>query len=638
MDHRVNVPDGLTSLPGQQGKLVPKQLSLEPEVCALLKQGIDHHQAGRRESADACYRQALSVDSQCPQALHLLGLLAQQAGEYKKSVELIHGALTLDPDDADMLSSLAESALGKGDLDLARDCCRRIAELRPEHAKAHYRIGRMLERQGHWEDAGWSYRRAISLLRDSPDFHLSLARLQSKLGAFQEAVKSCRRALAVAPGNVEAYTVLGGALTEQGKYALALEVFRRALALKSDSAELLCGLGFLLQRQGNLPAAAETYRYALRLSPNLLDAHIQLGIIFLQQSNVGKAAECFARARELNPVSPDAAYRLGILNLLKGNFLLGWKEYEHRWGTPYGVRHSRRFRQNLWNGEPLQGSRIVLHAEQGMGDTLQFIRYLPMVAACGGRIVLEVQPRLHRLLARTSEAEKVIRSGEALPQFDWQCPLLSLPRIFATGLDTIPAQTPYVFADPTQATIWRERMGTKSLRVGLAWGGNPKHPHDLRRSIPLAQLAPLGNLAGAKFYSLQLGPAAAQIKEVGRALHIIDLQEEQQDFADTAAIVANLDLVISVDTSVAHLAGAMGRPVWVLLHKSPDWRWLLDREDSPWYPTARLFRQTTLGIWQDVVSRVLQELGDFVPARAALVDGFLMTSDQDAMQSARPRG
>jgi len=585
---------------------------LQPEVWRLLKQGIERHQAGDRETAEGCYRRALESDPRCSQALHLLGLLAQQAGQYAKSMELIRAALALEPDDPEALNSLAESALGEGEIELARDCCRRIAELRPEPAKAHHRFGRMLERNGHWEEAEPAYRQAISLLRDSPDFHLSLARLECKLGAFKEAVKSCQRALALAPGKVEIYNVLGNVLTERGNYALAVEVFRRALALEPASAETICGLGFLLQCQGNLAAAADSYRCTLKLAPNLLAAHVQLGIIFVQQCDLAEAARCFERARELEPHYPDALYRLGTLHLLQGNFQLGWKEYENRWGTAYGVRHNRRFRQKLWQGEPLQGSRILLHAEQGLGDTLQFIRYVPLVAAQGAKIILEVQPRLHRLLAQTPGTEEVVRCGEALPGFDWQCPLLSLPMIFGTGLDTVPAQIPYIFADPVQAAAWKQRLRGKPLRIGLAWGGNPRYPHDLRRSIPLKALAPLTNLGGATFYSLQMGPPARQITQVRPAPRLLDLLHGQRDFADTAAIVANLDLVISIDTSVAHLAGAMGKPVWVLLHKSADWRWLLDREDSPWYPTARLFRQTTLGDWQGVMARVEEELRKFV--------------------------
>jgi ADP-heptose:LPS heptosyltransferase len=252
-----------------------------------------------------------------------------------------------------------------------------------------------------------------------------------------------------------------------------------------------------------------------------------------------------------------------------------------------------------------------------LGDTLHFVRYVPLVAARGGDVILEVPTRLHRVLAPTRGAVEVIRQGEALPEFDWQCPLLSLPLAFGTEMNTIPAKIPYVNPDAALVEAWRKRLPVNSVRIGLAWEGSPSHPHNARRSIPLDQLAPLTNLEGATFYSLQMGPSADQAKRLGSQVQLVDLHDEQKDFADTAAIVANLDLVISIDTSVVHLAGAMGKAVWVLLYKSPDWRWLLDREDSPWYPSVRLFRQSRLGNWQDVVARAEGELREFVAKTAA---------------------
>jgi hypothetical protein len=252
-----------------------------------------------------------------------------------------------------------------------------------------------------------------------------------------------------------------------------------------------------------------------------------------------------------------------------------------------------------------------------LGDTLQFVRYVPLVAARGGKVTLEVQPRLHRLLALTPGAAKVICRDEALPEFDWQCPLLSLPLVLGTELNSIPAKIPSLCLDLEQVEAWRRRLPGNSLRIGLAWGGSPLHPHEFWRSIPIEQLAPLTNLEGTTFYSLQMGPPANQLKRLGPCVRIIDLQDEQKDFADTAAIVANLDLVISIDTSVVHLAGAMGKPVWVLLCKSADWRWLLEREDSPWYPTARLFRQSMLGNWQEVMTRVERELRELIARTTA---------------------
>jgi tetratricopeptide (TPR) repeat protein len=537
-----------------------------------------------------------------------LGLLAQQSGEYQESIRLIGKALALNPDDPDTLNSLAESYVGHGEIQLASDCLQRMAQLLPQSAEAHHRLGKAQERLGDWDGATESYRRALALQPDSPDPHGSLARLQCKQGAYGDAVQSCRRALALDPNRDEIHIQLGNALTDLGNYGAAVEAYRRALALKPDSAEAVYGLGYFFERKGDLASATDSFQNALKLNPHLGGAHLHLGTCHLLQGDLRKAAECFEQLLKLEPDSAEARAFLGLIHLKQGNFRPGLSEYESRWGTPYGLRFRRTFSQPLWKGEPLEGSRILLYAEQGMGDTLQFARYVPLVAARGAKVVLEVQPRLHRLLSLAKGPEEVICRDAPLPEVDWQCPLLSLPLAFATELNSIPAKIPYIYPDPAQVEIWRHRLSGSSLRIGLVWGGSPLHPHELWRSIPLEQLAPLTNLEGTAFYSLQMGPPASQVKELGSRVHIIDLQDEQRDFADTAAIVANLDLVISIDTSVVHLAGAMGKPVWVMLSKSADWRWLLDREDNPWYPTARLFRQSTMGNWHDVVTRIQCEL------------------------------
>jgi tetratricopeptide (TPR) repeat protein len=544
----------------------------------------------------------------------LLGLLAQQAGQYEKSIQWMGESLTLQPgdDDPDTLGSLAKAYFDQGQIQAARRCYQRLAELLPHSAQAHLRLGTTLEWLGDWEAAAAAYRRALELQPDSPDIYGSLGRLQCRQGAAREAVESCRRALVLAPDRHEIQNLLGYALVNDGDYGAAAEVYRRTLLRQPNSAYTVYGLGYLFERQGDLASAAETYRLVLRLDPDLVEAHLHLGITHFLQGDLGKAVACFERVRELAPDNAEAHTFLGHIHLLQGNFLLGWGEHEYRWSTPHFHRDRGKHSQPLWKGEPLEGSRILLHAEQGLGDTLQFVRYIPLVSARGGKVVLEVQPRLQRLLAPIAGAEQVIARGGAFPEVDWQCPLLSLPWAFATDLNTIPAKIPYVYPDPARVEAWGQRLQGNSLRIGLVWGGSPAFPHERWRSIPLELLAPLTNLAGTTFYSLQMGPQAGELKDLGARGNLIDLQDEQEDFADTAAIVANLGLVISIDTSVAHLAGAMGKPVWVLLHKSPDWRWLLDREDSPWYPTARLFRQTLLGNWQDVLARVEGDLRELV--------------------------
>ncbi len=584
------------------------QLTLNPRVRKLLKKGIAHQQAGRRGKAEACYRSSLKSDPLCPQTLHLLGLLAQQSGEYPQSIRWIEQSLALNPDDPDTLKSLAESYVGQGQIQQASNCYRRLVELQPQSAETNHQLGKMQERIGHWDAAAESYRRALAIQPESPDVLWSLARLQSNQGANAEVVESCRRALALDPTQCEILTQMANALIEMGSFGAAVEALRSALALKPDFAPAVIGLGYFFERNGDLPSAKTSYLNALKLNPQLGSAHLHLGTIHLLQGDLGKAAGYFERLLNLEPDSAEARAFLGLIHLKKGDFRQGFSEYESRWGTPYGLRFGRKLSQPLWKGEPLEGSRILLYAEQGMGDTLQFVRYVPLVAARGAKIVLEIQARLHRLLARTPGAVEVICRGETLPEFDWQCPLLSLPLALGTELSTVPAEIPYLYADPTQIGAWRQRLSGSSVRIGLVWAGNPLHPHESWRSIPLEQLAPLTRLEGATFYSLQMGAPADEVKQGGLEGRLIDLQGEQKDFADTAAIVTSLDLVISIDTSVAHLAGAMGKPVWILLCKSSDWRWMLEGEKSPWYPTARLFRQSTIGNWRDVVTQIEHEL------------------------------
>jgi len=391
-------------------------------------------------------------------------------------------------------------------------------------------------------------------------------------------------------------------LTDLGNFAAALEVFRRSLINNPRSAKTIASLGRLFERKGDLISAAEAYRDAIKLDPRMRAAYVDLGFVLYGLGDLGEASDCFDRLHELEPDSAEATVNLGLIHLLKGELRDGWTEYESRWKV--GVGDDRKVLQRRWQGEALGGERILLYAEQGLGDTMQFVRYVPLVAKLGGEVVLEVQPALHDLLAGTEGASRVIRRGDTLPDFTWQCPLMSLPLALGTELETIPASVPYIAADAARVEAWRERLQKNTRRIGLAWAGNPGHSRDRLRSISLEQLTPLLNVEGTTYYSLQFGAGAEQMKLLPPGVQLIDLGDELKDFANVAAIVANLDLVISIDSAVAHLAGALGKPVWILLNKGCDWRWFLGREDSPWYPTARLFRQSAPGEWLEVVKRV----------------------------------
>ena len=569
----------------------------------LLKKGLKHHREGRIELAEACYRKILKVDPTSSEARQMLRSLDAKAGPALESIQSLTATLADDPD---TLTNRAGSYLAEGKIQPAIDCFRRVVELCPESAPAHLHLGEAQERLGDLQAAANSYQRAVALQSDSPELHCHLARALFQGGALQLAAEWYQRALALDPKRYEIYNDLGLVLTHLGNFGAALEAFRRSLKLNPRSAKTIASLGYFFECKGDLISAADAYRDAIKLDPKLLAVYGDLGFVLYGLGELAEATDCFHRLRTLRPDSAEATANLGIIHLLQGDLSAGWAEYESR--GKVGVGDDRRLVQRRWKGEPLGGERILLYAEQGFGDTLQFVRYVPLVAARGGRVVLEVQPELRRLLSGTDGAVHVMSRGETLPEFTWQCPLLSLPLAFGTELSTIPARVPYVGPDPTRVEAWQPRLPGNTRRIGLAWGGNPSHHRDRLRSIPLEQFVPLMKVAGTTFYSLQFGPGSEQVKRLPPDVRLIDLGEELKDFAETAAIVANLDLVISVDSSVAHLAGAMGKPVWILLNKGCDWRWFLEREDSPWYPTARLFRQTTAGGWYEVVNLIELEL------------------------------
>jgi tetratricopeptide (TPR) repeat protein len=575
--------------------LTPPQQRLQK----LLKKGLKHHREGRIEQAQACYRKILKVDPTSSEARELLRLLETKTDPTSDSIPSVMVTAAEDPR---ALTKRAISYLTEGKVQAAMNCFQRVVELCPDSPQAYQHLGGAQERLGDLSAAANSFQRALVLQPDSPDLLCHLARVLYQSGAAQSAAELYQRASDLEPNRYEIYNDLGVVLTNLGSFGAAIEAFRRSLRLNPRCAKTIAALGYLFESKGDLISAADAYRHAIKLDPQLFAAYADLGFVLYGLGEVAEATDCFHRLRALQPDSAEATSNLGIIHLLQGDLAAGWVEYESRWKV--GIADDRKLVQRRWKGEPIAGERILLYAEQGFGDSLQFVRYAPLVAARGAEVVLEVQPSLHRLLSRTSGTFRVMSRGETLPEFTWQCSLLSLPLAFGTELGTIPAAVPYVYPDPAQAQAWRRRLEGTTRRIGLVWGGNPGMHRDRLRSIPLELLLPLINVPGTSFYSLQIGPGSEQAKELPPDVRLTDLAPELNDFSETAAIVANLDLVISVDTSVAHLAGAMGKPVWIMLNKGCDWRWFLQREDSPWYPTARLFRQTTAGGWQEVVNRL----------------------------------
>jgi len=463
--------------------------------------------------------------------------------------------------------------------DLAIEYISQALRLKPDYAEAHYNLANALLRQGKLTEAVASYQQTLHLKPDYAGAHNNLASAFRRQGKLTEAVASYQEALRLKPDYAEAHSNLGVALAAQGRLTEAVASYQQALRLKPDYAEAHCNLGLALVDQGKLTEAVASYQQALRLKPDYAEAHINLAHVWF----------------------------------LWGDFERAWPEYEWRWKLR-GLS-SPSFCQPLWDGSSLQGQTILLFAEQGLGDTLQFIRYAPLVQQHGATVIVQCQGPLLRLLATCAGIDRLVLAGTALPPFDVQAPLLSLPRIFRSTLATIPANIPYLCADPELRAHWQQQLsGVRGFKVGIAWQGNPEHKRDRWRSVPLLAFEPLAGVLGVRLVSLQKGPGREQLPDLANRLGVLDLADRLEDFADTAAVMRSLDLVITVDTAVAHLAGALGIPVWVALSLFPDWRWLLEREDSPWYPSMRLFRQSAWGDWAGVFERLTEALRQQVEA------------------------
>jgi tetratricopeptide (TPR) repeat protein len=637
---------------GKQSEAVEcyrRAISLDPQNLAALQRftGAIGARADLSE-AIALYQALLSHAPGLAEAHYDLGRLYHRRNDLSNAIGSYQRAIALQPGTFEFHFNLASALTQSGQFADAAASYRQAILIQPEDAEAHYSLGVVLQKMGDVTLAAQAYARALKIKPEFPNALSNLGFLCAQMDDLQTGEGLLRRAVALDPGNVNAHCNLANLLAQRGNTADALETCRAALALDPNHAPTLCNCGALSIDVGDPQAAEELLRRSIALDPGNVSAHCNLASALAKQGknegalesschalaidpkhaltlcnlgalldtmgNAAGAIQCYQLALASHPDSELAKFYLSLQHLVRGDFATGWELYEARWGT-------REFRNTRpidlppqWRGEDIRGSRILIYSEQGLGDTLQFVRYVPMVAALGATVALKVQPSLVRLLSTFHDEITVVSTDSAVgTDADWQCPLLSLPLAFRTDLATIPQAVPYLRADPIAADAWALRLPAHGLRVGLVWAGNPKHTRDRQRSIALEQLGRLAHLQGVTFYSLQKGPASQDLAST--PLRIVDLGEHLEDFTDTAAIIANLDLVICVDTAVAHLAGAMGKPVWLLVAQVGDWRWLQDRADSPWYPSMRLFRQTATGGWDGVLQRIEQELNAMLDAQ-----------------------
>jgi tetratricopeptide (TPR) repeat protein len=603
---------------------------------------------GKEESAIDHYETALQIQPDFPEALNNLGIALASRGQHQAALERFRRAVELNPEYAHAFSNLGVALMDCRQLQEAVEPLEKAVRLKPDFARAHNNLGLAFARMGNHQRAKECYQEAITLRPDDSEALHNLAIAQRELDEFEDAIESFERVLQLKPGFSEAYNNLGITFAKRENYDRAIELYRQALRLNPSYPDAHNNLGIALSKREDRAAAAASYREALRLRPEYSEAHNNLGIVLTELEEHEQAIEHFEEALRIRPGYAAAHSNLGIalaeqgetdlallnydeavrlspeypeghmnraLSLLqRERFVAGWEEYEWRWKCK-DVRMPS-FDQPLWDGSPLEGRTIVLHAEQGLGDTLQFIRYAKCVANSGGRVVAMVQKPLLGILARTPGIEQLVVKEKEAPHCDVHLPLMSLPRLFPEVHGSRAHADPYIFTDPALIEHWRRELSPiRELKIGVNWQGNPRYRGDRHRSIPLVHLAPLAHIQGIRLLSIQKNYGIDQLADLQRTVPITDLgsrlDEQTAPFMETAAVLLNLDLLITSDTAVAHLAGALGIPVWLAISRAADWRWLRQREDSPWYPSMRIFRQRKLGNWGDVFERIAESLKEF---------------------------
>jgi tetratricopeptide (TPR) repeat protein len=613
------------------------------QISGQLKQAQLRHEQGRLQEALTLYRQVLALDPASFQALHGIGILYGQLGRFEQALQFINGASIVKPGDYSVYYNQGKALQELKRYNEALTSYDKALALKPDYVPAYNNRGNVLKALERYEEALASFDAALSLRPDFLDAHINRGSVLQALKRYGEALASYGKALVLDPNCAEAYynrgNILntlerhgdilseydkaldlnpdyvpahnnrGNILKELERYEEALASFDTALSLEPDNVPAHNNRGIILKNLDRYEEALASYKKALTLKPNYAEAYNNMGGVLTGLRRYDDALACYEKAIALWPDYADANFNMGLLKLLLGDYEAGWLLHEWRWKTEQHKDNTRKFEQPLWLGEESPAGRtVLLHVDQGLGDVIQVARYVPMLAALGATVILEVPSSLVPLLNTLEGAAAVIAKGEDLPEFELQCPFMSLPLAFKTKIDTIPGRGPYLGVDPQKRLAWRERLGSKSRRrIGLTWSGNANHKNDRNRSIGLRKLRPLLSL-DCEFHAVQKEARDEDRTILAEFVEMRSHEAELHDFSETAALISELDLVITVDTSVAHLAGALGKEVWILIPYAPDYRWMTERSDSPWYPTARLFRQRSRGNWEDVITEVLSSL------------------------------
>jgi tetratricopeptide (TPR) repeat protein len=599
--------------PGPPGDKVPDSAAPDPTegLATRLRSAVRHLQAGRLDQAEDLYRQVLEKKPNLALALHSLGLIAYQRQQYEDAAEFVSQAICAAPQDALLYNTMGviSDALKKSDQ--AMRAYSKAVKLKPDYAEAHKNLALVYQHIDRYEEAIASFQQAISLTPNDIESPMRLADLLRVRARYAEAVVNYQRVIELAPDTAEAHNNLAICLKEQGCFSEAITAQRHALELAPEAVDFYINMAGILQSQGALAEAMTTCQQAIKLNPENANAYYSLACVQRDAGKIDDAIVNNQQAIELEPDWAPAHWNQAVCHLLAGQFSEAWKQYRWRHKVGFNLGYPHVHPQAHWDGSCFAGKRLLVHCEQGYGDAIQFARYLPLVKSRGGDVIFGVWEPLAELAAKLAGVDEVAAMTWDTPpdcRFDLRISIMDLPALFGTTLEDIDGRVPYASVDPAKLHDWQQQLSTKQFKLGIAWAGSPKHANDRNRSCPLDLFEPLMQLEDVALYSLQRDVSDIRVKHQLENLGIRQIADRFVSFADTGAAISNLDLIITVDTAVLHLAGALGLSTWGLIPYSPDWRWMQHRDDSPWYPTLRLFRQPQPGDWQSVMNRITHEL------------------------------
>ena len=587
-----------------------KAVELNPTSAeALNNLGVNLKDQGKHEGAIAAYQRALKIKPDYAVAQYNIGTTLKKQGKLDKAIEAYQHTLKIKPDYVGAHFNIGVVLTKQGKLDEAIEAYRRVLKLKPDYAKALYNIGNVLKDQGKLGEAIEVYQHALKIRPDYAEVHYNMGVALQEQGSFEAAVEAYQHALKIKPDSADAHNNLGVTLKEQGKLEDAIQAYQRALKIKPDYADAYYNMGVTLQEQGSFEIAVEVYQHALKIKPDYNEAHLNIGNMLCGQGKLDEAIESYQRALKIKPDFAEAFFGLALVTNLKGDLIKGFELYE--WRTRVNALKIRSPRDNLsWNGaQNISGKRFVVYEEQGLGDKIQFCRYLPLLVQQNAFVTFQVTSALHSLLGTLDSNVILTNYLPSEDQIDFEAPLMSLPYLFNTDLHTIPAPSPYLYADEAKIKFWAEKLHKDNFKIGICWQGSMTKV-DVGRSFPLSLFEKISQISDVELISLHKGLGEDQLSDVNFNLTSFDdnFDTGTDAFIDTAAIMANCDLIITSDTAVAHLAGALGRTTWVALKAFPDWRWMLNGSKSPWYPTMTLYRQPIDGNWLDVFQTLERDL------------------------------